>query len=558
MAINLRATAVAVDNAQGFSTVTVSFIVSAFCVLMFNRPFLSTMVSAHGVHSLHDYLFVGSAAVFLLAVINLLVGLAGFRFLFKFWLISLLLIGATVSYFEGAYGVILDRDMIRNVLETDPAEVAELFSWKLVLYVAVLGGLPSLLVARTRIHFGSLIREIANKSLILIVSLIIIALVSLVFYQDYASVFRNNRYVRFLIMPVGPVYASWSYLTHQLAHPPREVKVIGSDARLGASWGEGKKKVVTLLVVGETARAKNFSLNGYPRQTNPFLSEQDAIFFNNVHSCGTATAVSVPCMFALEGRRQFDPSGARYEENILDVVQRSGLGVLWRDNNSGCKGVCDRVEHEDLSHLTGDINCGNDECFDMVLMNDLKEKIDAHEKGVVIVLHQKGSHGPAYFQRVPAEFRKFSPICHTNQLQECSRSEILNAYDNSILYTDYFVSRLIGFLKQHESDYNASLIYVSDHGESLGENGIYLHGLPYVIAPEEQTHVPFLFWMSDGFASHFGVDRACLKASAGRELSHDNLFHSLLGLLDIHTGLYDEDYDMFQPCSHPPINVGNT
>lgn len=557
MAINLRATDVAFDSPQGLSTVTVGFIVSVFSVLMFNQSFMTTIISAHGLHGLSDYLFAGSAVVFLLAVINLLVGLAGFRFLFKFWLIGLLLIGATVSYFETTYGVVMDRDMIRNVLETDLAEAAELFSWKLVFYLLVLGGLPSLLVLRTRILYGSLIREIANKGVILVVSLAAIALVALVFYQDYASVFRNNRHVRFLIMPVAPVYATYSYVTHQLVHTPKEVKIIGSDARLGTDWGENRKKVVTLLVVGETARAKSFSLNGYERETNPYLSEQNIIYFSNVSSCGTATAVSVPCMFALEGRRQFDASEAHYEENILDVVQRAGLGVLWRDNNSGCKGVCDRVEREDLSHLSEDGNCRDGECFDMVLMNDLVQKIDAHEKGVVIVLHQKGSHGPAYFQRTPVEFRKFSPTCNTNQLQECSRSEILNAYDNSILYTDYFISRLIDFLKQHESDYDTSLIYVSDHGESLGENGIYLHGLPYVIAPREQTHVPFLFWMSDGFASRFGIDGSCLQASAGRELSHDNLFHSLLGLLDIHTGVYDEGHDMFQSCSYLPINPGS-
>jgi lipid A ethanolaminephosphotransferase len=190
-------------------------------------------------------------------------------------------------------------------------------------------------------------------------------------------------------------------------------------------------------------------------------------------------------------------------------------------------------------------------------MEGLEEKIDALEKGGVIVLHQKGSHGPAYFQRIPAEFRKFSPVCHTSQLQECSRSEIINAYDNSILYTDYVLSRLIDFLRQHEEDYDASLIYVSDHGESLGEKGIYLHGMPYMIAPDEQKHVPLLFWMSDGFASRFGVDRDCLLATAGDEFSHDNLFHSLLGLLDIHTGVYAPGQDMFRGCSRIPGHAGN-
>lgn len=556
MSTNPRASALAVADPQGFSTITVGFVVSVFCVLMFNRPFLSVVVGEHGIHGLHDYLFIGSAAVFLLVVVNLLTGLAGFRFLFKFWLTCLLLIGAVVFYFESTYGVIVDRVMIQNAIETDPAEAAELFSWRLVFYVAAMGGIPSLLVARTRIRYGSLYRELVNKGLILVVSLAVVSVVALVFYQDYASLFRNNRHVRFLIMPVGPMYASYSYFSHQMASAPRAVKVIGADARLGASWGAGRKKAVTLLVVGETARASNFSLNGYERQTNPYLGGQDAIFFNNVHSCGTSTAVSVPCMFALEGRHQFDPSEALYEENVLDVVQHAGLGVLWRDNNSGCKGVCDRVESENLSQLEGDVNCHKDECYDMVLMNGLEEKINASEAGTVIVLHQKGSHGPAYFQRVPMEFRKFTPVCSTNQLQECSNGEILNAYDNSILYTDYFLSRLIDFLKRHESDYDASLIYVSDHGESLGESGAYLHGLPYMIAPDEQTHVPFLFWMSDGFSSRFGVDAACLKASAGRELSHDNLFHSLLGLLDIHAAVYDADQDMFRACSQGRVGAG--
>ncbi len=556
MASRFRAAAVPVEAPRGLSTLTIGFIVSVFCVLMFNQPFLSTIVAAHGLQSLHDYLFAGSAAVFLLAVINLFLGLAGFRYVFKFWLISLLLIGAALSYFENSYGIIVDRDMVRNAFETDSAEVAELVGWKLFFYVALLGGLPSLLLARTRVRYGSLLREISNKFVVLLASLLVIVLIALVFYQDYASVFRNNRHVRFLIMPVGPMVATWSYLDHRFLNTSRDVKVIGSDARLGASWGEGRRKAVTLLVVGETARAQNFSLNGYERQTNPRLGEQDAIFFSNVHSCGTATAVSVPCMFALEGRRQFDPSDAGYQENVLDVVRHAGLDVLWRDNNSGCKGVCDRVEQEDLSHLTGSADCHDRECFDMVLLNGLEEKINTFEKGGVIVLHQKGSHGPAYFQRVPAEFRKFTPVCHTNQLQECSRSEILNAYDNSILYTDYVLSRLIDFLKQHAADYDASLIYVSDHGESIGEGGIYLHGMPYMIAPEEQTHVPLLFWMSDGFASRFGIDGACLAASAGDEFSHDNLFHSLLGLLDIHTEIYAAGQDMFRSCTRATGHAG--
>ena len=140
------------------------------------------------------------------------------------------------------------------------------------------------------------------------------------------------------------------------------------------------------------------------------------------------------------------------------------------------------------------------------------------------------------------------PECATNQVQDCPREQIINAYDNSILYTDYFLSQVIHFLQKNSSQYNTVLLYMSDHGESLGENGIYLHGLPYKIAPDTQIHIPFIMWLSPEFASNFNIDTACLKQHSNEAYSHDNLFHSVLGMLDIQTGEYDAELDIFNRC----------
>jgi lipid A ethanolaminephosphotransferase len=329
-----------------------------------------------------------------------------------------------------------------------------------------------------------------------------------------------------------------------------ELVPTGMDATRGQAWSSQSKKVVSIIVVGETARAENFSLNGYQRETNAQLKKEGVIYFNNVHSCGTSTAVSLPCMFSADGREHFDSSRQKFSENLLDVFSHAGLPVLWRDNNSGCKGLCTRVASEDPGSVVHNDKslCPNGDCFDMVLMQQLQARIDGFPDGGVIVLHQKGSHGPAYYLRTPAEAQIFTPFCHTNQLQQCTRSEIVNAYDNTIVYTDFFLASVIRFLKLHDAEYDASLVYVSDHGESLGENGIYLHGLPWLIAPDQQTHIPMIVWLSDSYARRFQIDTDCLAANHSKPYNHDNLFPSLLGLLDIQTAAYNRSGDLFSEC----------
>ncbi|MDD2369096.1 MAG: sulfatase-like hydrolase/transferase, partial [Sulfuricurvum sp.] len=295
------------------------------------------------------------------------------------------------------------------------------------------------------------------------------------------------------------------------------------------------------LVVGEAVRWDHFGLNGYARDTTPQLRKEDIINFTQFTSCGTETAVSVPCMFSPFGREHYEKEQALHTENVLDVLKRAGVNVLWRENNSDSKGVAKRVQFEDYQTSEKNTMCEDGECRDEGMLVGLQEYIDAHPKGdIVIILHQMGNHGPAYYKRYPKSFEKYTPVCKTNQLEQCSKDEITNAYDNTILYTDTFLSKVIGLLKTNDKDFATGMFYLSDHGESLGENGLYLHGFPYSIAPEAQKHVPAVMW----FGKHSTIDKAQMAASAKEAHSQDSLFHTLLGFMDVNTSVYQPELDL--------------
>ncbi|HYE39431.1 MAG TPA: sulfatase-like hydrolase/transferase, partial [Ramlibacter sp.] len=276
------------------------------------------------------------------------------------------------------------------------------------------------------------------------------------------------------------------------------------------------------------------------------------VSFRNAWSCGTSTAASLPCMFSDLGQARYaDGAGAR--EGLLDVLQRAGLAVLWIDNQSGCKGVCDRVPS---GRPAGDARrpaCDAGECPDEVMLEGLDARIAALPRervarGVVIVLHQMGSHGPAYHLRSPPAFKRFLPECRSAALQDCSRGEVLNAYDNSIAYTDWFLARAVEWLSRHDGDADTALLYVSDHGESLGEGNLYLHGMPYAIAPDVQKHVPWVSWFSPGFQQAASLSVDCLRRGSGARITHDSYFHSVLGLMQVRTRAYQASLDAYEGC----------
>jgi lipid A ethanolaminephosphotransferase len=359
---------------------------------------------------------------------------------------------------------------------------------------------------------------------------------------------RNHRDVRYLITPASYMWsmANVGITEARGAAAPRQP--IGLDAAPGPSWAERTKPMVLVLVVGETVRAANWGLNGYARQTTPQLSALPVVNFARVTSCGTNTEVSLPCMFAPVGRRDYDETRIRGSESLLHVAARAGVAVHWRDNQSGCKGVCDGLPNDTVQALNAPGLCVDGRCLDEGLLVDLDQRLAQAHGTQLLVLHQLGNHGPSYFRRYPKEFARFQPACESDELQRCSQQEIVNAFDNALLYTDHLLARLIAGLQARSDRVDSALIYVSDHGESLGENKLYLHGVPYAIAPSVQTQVPMVMWTSPGYRSATGLDQACLQRRAAQPASHDHLFHTVLGMLDVRTALHEPALDLADGC----------
>ncbi|EDO9816449.1 phosphoethanolamine--lipid A transferase, partial [Campylobacter coli] len=427
-------------------------------------------------------------------------------------------------YFITFYGVLIDSDMIQNVVQTDVKEVKDLLSWRLVL-LAIVVLLFCVFILRIRIEnnteqgFFKKIR-VRVLSALLGCSIFLIAFVPL--SKTFIPFFRTYNEIRMYNIPFYPIYAAYRYYERFLKPKP-EFKTIGDDA----FRENNSSKKLLVLVVGETARAANYSLGGYTKNdTNFYTNKNNVVFFDNFSSCGTATAVSLPCMFSLSKRQNY--SSSEYQENVMDILQKTGVKASWIDNNSGeCKGVCDRLS--DKQQLSSD--------WDENLLPFLKERLDSLDTQNIIVLHLQGSHGPAYYKRYPSEFKKFTPTCDTNELSKCDSEALINTYDNTLLYTDYLLSEIIKLLKE-KKDYESSLLYLSDHGESLGENGIYLHGMPYAIAPRHQTHIPVIFWSSDENLMTTAQNHKSLN------LSQDNLFSTLLGYFNVQTAVYEPSYDL--------------
>ena len=461
----------------------------------------------------------------------------------------LIVISAFASFYMDKFGIYLNPEMLRNVLRTDVAEARELLTLDLLQHLLLFAVLQLAILHRLRLRRRSLGRGILLRSgAILLAAMIGTGALALVF-KDFAAQMRNHKEIRYLITPTNAVYSLGRVLVKDAKGAPQPRRPIGTDAVLAPNWQQRDKPVLFVLVVGESVRAANWGLNEHsPHPTTPELAQRDVINFADVDSCGTNTEVSVPCLFSMQGRRNYDEDAIRGSESLLHVLQRAGLKVVWRDNQSGCKGVCDGLEVQRPDPAASPALCDGDRCLDEALLQGAEGLLRDTHGNLVLVLHQLGNHGPAYYKRYPVEFRRFTPTCDTDDLSRCSREEIANSYDNAVLYTDHVLARTIDMLKSQQAHYDTALLYVSDHGESLGEKGLFLHGMPYAIAPSEQTKVPMVMWFSPGYAKSFGLDLACLQRRARQPASHDNVFHSILGLLDVRTGVRDPSMDLSATC----------
>ncbi len=469
------------------------------------------------------------------------------RWLVKPYLVVVLLIAAGASHFQETYGIVVDREMIQNVASTTSNEAKHLMTMGLLGDMVMFGLLPVLaviFVPLTREGFwGKTLRNtgIGVASFALCLGLL------LTDYAQFASILRERKEMMASFQPGAPLSGAVRYARLMMQTQNLTVAPYGTDAAAGPRLAAATKPVVAVIIVGETSRAQNWSLGGYARDTNPELAARDITYFTDVSSCGTSTAVSVPCMFSGYGRGDYSLEAALGRENLMDVLGHAGFQTLWLDNNTGSQHVAKRMGEVALSVGTDPDICPTGECDDRILLQRLAAELPKITQNTVIVLHTIGSHGPSYYLRYSADRAPFQPACDTGELGKCTADEIVNAYDNTVAFTDWFLGQVIDRLAA-ETDIIPMMIYASDHGESLGEAGLYLHAAPYFMAPDQQTKVPMLTWVSPAAEAALGVTKGCFDQNADAALSHDNLFHTVLGMLDITTTAREAGLDLTAGC----------
>mgnify|MGYP003634187766 CR=1 FL=1 len=519
---------------------------SVYIALVLNIPFYSKVITAVTANHEFSLGFLLAIPLVLFCLTVIFHSVFAFRPILKPFLIFSILLSSLLFYATYHYGIIFDFGMVQNAIETDTAEALSYFNIYALGFFILLGLLPALLIYFVHLRRASFLQELASRVKLIIIASTVLCILVGAFYVHFASVGRNNRELSSYITPFKLYEASFKYISRTLNNSPREFHILDVKPMLNNSSGKPR---VTVLVLGETARASNYALNGYSKATNQHTADSGIISFSNVSSCGTATAVSLPCMFSRMDQNDYDKHVAEAQQNAVDLIHLAGADVYWVDNNNGgCKGVCKRVESLFINVKAPHPLCDGEYCFDEILLESLASKLNSlTANNTLIVLHIMGSHGPTYFRRYPKQHRKFSPDCPRSDIQNCTNEELVNTYDNTILYTDFLLSKIIEQLTQlsQVKDVETSLLYISDHGESLGEHGVYLHGLPYAFAPIEQTHIPMLFWQNH-IGRHYDLD--CMQARSADDISQDNFFDILLGLVAVKTEVYRSQQDTLASC----------
>ena len=519
-------------------------ILSAYYAFILNYPVL-----------VHFYdLAIDSGAVFslsggfvLMLTFIVIFTMLSIPYFFKLFMIFLTLTSSFALYGAVKFNAIYDYNMMVNIFETNTSEALSYLSSSLLTFIFFTGILPILFLFFVKIKSEkSLLKGLLHRISLIVISLLLLSGIYVLFYKNYATIGRNNSYLNKMINPAHFYYTikylKKKYFTKKLKYIP-----LGKDAKI--SVAKNKKPTLMILVLGETARAQNSSYNGYERNTNPYTKDLDIIAIQNVSTCGTATAVSVPCMFSNMERKNYNRERANAQDNVLDVLKYAGVDILWKDHDGGDKGVAKHLNLINIPMYDNPSSCKDNTCYDEILLKDLNKYIESNYKDKLIALHITGSHGPTYWLRYPKEMEHFKPSCNRSDIDKCTDEALVNVYDNTLVYTDYFLSKAITLLEHYQDKYNVALMYLSDHGESLGEKGFYLHGSPYFVAPIEQKKVPWYLWMSKSYAKSKGIDRTCLEKKVKEgNYSHDNFFHTLLGYYGVETKVKNKTLDIINSC----------
>ena len=519
------------------------FLSAFFWTACFNAPIVSSIIKSASAdkNNLLPTLILAlavSVSVFFLSMsIIALLGLLP-RLIFKGLMILLTLLGATSLVVWLYYGIAMTPDMVRNFLATDFHEASGYWSWSLALNF-ILITLPGLLLIN-RLRSSRRPESKLKRLGICVVTLLCGVFVLFIQLQPFSALMRGDKSLRYLFAPVNIVYSTSSTLLRD-QNPEKAQKVI-VDASPKAIFTSDKPTLFVVLI-GETARSANWQLANYEKATNPELSKLNIVNIPKVQACGTSTDVSLPCMLSRVGRRDYDRKRILTEESLPSLLKRAGFSVTWVDNQSGCKGTCDGVR---VTKPTPDpLYCHAGTCMGGVFNRSIDEAFNAlkTQNHTVLFLHMMGSHGPAYYKRSTESEKVFGKECTDPTFKSCSKESIRAAYDSSIRYTDRVVAELIRKL-QNRADINTALIYLSDHGESLGENGLYLHGAPYYIAPDEQKIVPMVMWFSEPFKKNYTIDTRVIEENSHKPVTHDHLYHTILGLLNVRSSTYDSQWDL--------------
>jgi lipid A ethanolaminephosphotransferase len=527
-----------------------SLIAAAFIVATSNGALFAALGESLDVFSVNGLGFLLTIVLLMLFVLNAIFLAFGIGWLQKV-IISLFFIATAVfAYFSNDMGIVFDQAMFLNVAATvrdgNSAEAFELASQSLIGHVLIFGIFPSLSLGFVEIVPRRFFDEIGIRAMVLVTGLALVIGVTLPNYKYVAYFAREHRDMRLMVTPIYPLI-SLIRLARDRLHHELPFEAIDADA---FQRDKPTRRAIGIMVVGETARADHFSVGGYAKDTNPLLEATEGVLFAHADACGTSTLFSVPCMFSIRDRNNYSPDRATAESNVLDILTTAGIQTVWIDNNSGCKDVCKRIPTVNLqdsvdesSPLYSDMGY-----YDEVLLQYIDTYLGSKGPDMLIVLHMLGSHGPAYSRRYPSQFAVFTPSCDKMSPTDCSDEEVTNAYDNTIVYTDYVLGKLIENLQARENEFDAFLFYASDHGESLGENGFYLHGLPYAIAPIAQTDVPFVVWISSEFQKNHRIDQQTIRRFGHENLSHDNISHTLLGFYNVSAMSYRPELDIFAPA----------
>jgi len=468
------------------------------------------------------------------------------KYLMKPLFIALILASAAGAWFMDKFGVVIDIEMIRNAAETNSAEAGHLITPGFIIHMLAYGVLPSLLLVWVKVRHRTFFGKVQGNLTVIVPALVLALVAGLSHARVYAAAVRAHHDWFESLNPFVPVVTAVQFAIGQSGDVNVAAAPIGEDAHVSDAPVGQRKPRLMIVVAGETARADNFSLGGYGRDTNPELAKKDILYFPDTTSCGTATAVSLPCMFSVYTRSEYTHHKGLATQSLLNVLSHAGIHVEWWDNNTGDKGIARLLKVHSLIDSGNPAYCSGGECQDQVLVDALDGWIGSVNRDTVLVLHQIGSHGPAYYQRYPEAFRRFQPECRSADFSDCTKEEIVNAYDNTIAYTDHILASVIDRLEKQQDRLDVSMLYMSDHGESLGELGLYLHGAPYMIAPSYQTHIPFVLWLGKDEKAAYSAD--CLAAETKKAQSHDNLFHTVLGMMRVDTKVRDPALDLMSAC----------